>query len=244
MKRLAYAWSTFLFILLVACGRAEGEPVPTSAAAAATVPAPTATTVVIPTLISTPEATQPPPPSPAPIDTAVPPTPTAIGPCEIIADQAVDVYQRPSREAGIFGTLDPSFRPLALARTPDAAWIGFDPAVAQAANVGVFRLRWVAAGSVRLEGGCDVLEVVEGPPPGVCFTMPMEETTVYGSPALDASALVTLVPGDYTAVTGLYGDDWAQVDLDVGSLATGGQGWVEATTLNLNGPCDLPDVTP
>lgn len=243
MKRIRYVWTFLIFSVLAACGGDAEMPVPTRVPAAA-VSTPTATTVVIPTLLPTSPATLAPPASPTPVPTAVPPTPTALGPCQIIATRTVDVYQRPSREAGLFGTLDATFRPEALAQTADAAWIGFDPAVAQAANVGVFRLRWVAADAVTLEGGCNTLPVVEGPPPGVCFTMPMTEVSVYALPEPDADTIHTLVPGDYTAVTGYSGQAWARVDLAVGNADAAGEGWVERSTLNLNGPCELPEVSP
>lgn len=208
-------------------------PATASATASATAPA---------TAPGTATATAP--STPSPTATVVAATPTPVGLCEIVADEAVTVYQRPSLEAGVFGTLDQAVRPQAQARTPDGAWVGFDPAVAQAANIGVFRLRWVEVESVRLEGACAGLAVVEGPPAGVCFSMPMLETTVYASPTPDAAVVTTLTPGDYAAVTGRYGEEWARIDLDQGNVAAEGEGWVEATTLNLNGPCELPEVTP
>ena len=219
------------------------EPGTATASAAATATA-TATASETATAAASPTPTATPLSTPSPTVTTAAATPTAVGLCEIVAEEAVTVYQRPGLEAGVFGILDQAVRPQAQARTPDGAWVGFDPAVAQAANIGVFRLRWVEVESVRLEGNCAGLEVVEGPPAGVCFTMPMLDTTVYASPTPDATVVTTLTPGDYAAVTGRYGQEWARIDLDQGNVAAEGEGWVEATTLNLNGPCELPEVAP
>jgi hypothetical protein len=74
------------------------------------------------------------------------------GPCELIAVNDVTVYERPHTTAAVFGAMVEGYRVQPQARTADGWW-GFDPGVAQAANVGVFRLRWVQeTASVRLEG--------------------------------------------------------------------------------------------
>jgi len=172
-------------------------------------------------------------------------TSTPSGPCELVAENPVTVYMRPSTEAWIFGTLDTTMRLQISARTADN-WFGFDPGVAQAANIGVFRLRWVPQSiDVRLEGGCGEVPIVEGPPPGVCFTMPMGDTDVYLSPDSSSSVFATLHLEDYAAVIGRTADGWGQLDLSLGNTPLEGIGWVEGATLNLNGPCeDLPVVTP
>ncbi len=124
-------------------------------------------------------------------------------------------------------------------------WIGFEPGVAQAANVGVFRLRWIPPeADVGLEGACEDLPEVKGPPVGVCFTMPMDEIDVYAAPDPEAEVIATMAPGDYTAVTAI-GETWAQVDLSVGNLDLVAEGWIDVLTLNLNGPCEaLPTPSP
>ena len=237
---------SFLALLLVAC-----SPLAVSSPPISTAPAPTAT-VRIATPTEAPTATAPPV---APAATAPPPTPTEIdveatatpppGPCEIVADEEVIVYQRPSLDADIFGTMDAGLRVLAEGRTADG-WLGFEPGVAQAANVGIFRLRWVDGSSgVHLEGECDGLPELVGPPVGVCFTMPMEEVHVYAEPDLSSGALATMTYGDYAAVTGGGGEGWAKLDLSLGNIGLDVAGWIQEITLNLNGPCDdLPTVEP
>jgi hypothetical protein len=158
-------------------------------------------------------------------------------PCELVAESAVTVYERPDPLAEVFGTMAAGFRVRVGARTADG-WLGFDPAVAQAANVGVFRLRWVRQDSaVRLEGRCDSVEEVVGPPPGVCFTMPLDEVQVHAETDPASEVITTLSYGEYAAVVGRQGG-WAQVDLGLGNSGMETIGWVLESTLNLNGPCE------
>jgi len=175
------------------------------------------------------------------------PTTPASGPCQLTALAEVTAYARPSRAAPVFGTLAAGKQVLVVGRTADG-WLGFTPDVAQAANIGVFRLRWVESGAnVRLTGGCDAVPVVPWvPPPDGCFFMPMEETPVYASPATTAAVLATLKVEDFAAVTGQTADgQWARVDLGVGNTRLSGVGWVEQKHWNFNGPCDsLPTVAP
>ena len=131
----------------------------------------------------------------------------------------------------------------AVARTPDG-WIGFDPGVAQAANSGIFRLRWVQESSnITLDGACAGLPVVESPPAGICFTMPMGATPVYEETHPASSLVATLTTQEFAAVTGRTMDNWYRVDLAIGNASSNQAGWMEGSTINLNGPCDdLPVI--
>jgi hypothetical protein len=188
---------------------------------------------------ATPTPTLPPPATP----TA---TPTS-GPCQLTALGEVTAYQRPSHAAAVFGTLAAGEQVRVVGRTADG-WLGFTPDVAQAANIGVFRLRWIERGAnVRLAGGCDAVPVVPwAPPPDGCFLMPMAETPVYAAPATTAAVLATLKVGEFAVVTGQTADrQWVRVDLGVGNTRLSGVGWVEQKHWNFNGPCDnLPVVSP
>jgi hypothetical protein len=158
-------------------------------------------------------------------------------PCELVAESAVTVYERPDVSAEVFGTMPPDLRVRVAARTADG-WLCFDPAVAQAANVGVFRVRWVPGDSaLRLEGRCDSVGEVVGPPSGICFTMPMEEVQVRADADPACEVITTLSYGEYAAVVGRH-DGWAQVDLGLGNSGMDATGWVLESTLNLNGPCE------
>lgn len=164
--------------------------------------------------------------------------------CLLVAEGEVIVYNRPDPSAAIFGVVQAGFRARVEGRTPDGWW-GFEPGVAQAANVGVFRLRWVEGSrAVRVEGWCGEVPGVAGPPAAVCFTMPMDEVQVHAEPDLSSEVVATLLHGDYAAVSGMS-DDWAEVDLSLGSRGMDITGWVPASTLNMNGPCDdLPVLEP
>lgn len=173
------------------------------------------------------------------------PTPTATpsGPCQATAASEVTIYERPSFEADIFSTLAAGSTTEIHGET-DAGWLGFDPGIAQAANIGPFRLRWIHQGDVSLTGDCSSVPEFWAPPPGVCFDMPMEDVGVHASPEAASAVLVVLHVEEFAAVLGLSGTGWAKVDLAPGNTGSTVIGWVEGNTLNMNGPCDsLPTVT-
>lgn len=194
--------------------------------------------------VGSPEPTQAPSASvPAPTPD---PSPSAAGPCMITgADASTAASTRPSLQADAFGSLvDTGFPIRVMAQTADGWW-GFDPGVAQAANTGVFRNRWVQASQVQVEGDCAAVPVVAGPMPGVCFTMPMADTPVYAGTDTSSSVLITLVVDQYAAVLGTTSNGWAQVDLSQGNSGSAQTGWVTSNTLNFNGPCEnLPALNP
>ena len=176
---------------------------------------------------------------------ATPPAGGMAGACQLRARDEVAIYRRPSTASGVFATVGPGFTISLQARTADG-WLGFDPGIAQAANIGSFRLRWVSPDTETLSGACSSLPVVWGPPPGICFDMPMENTQVLANPDASSPAVALLHVGEFAAVTGLApGGDWAKVDLGPGNTGSTAMGWVEANALNVNGPCDsLPTVSP
>jgi hypothetical protein len=219
-KRITGSLLTLLVIVLSACARETLPPASVQTLTATPLPSPTATSV----------------PSPIATPTAEGGAPTT-GACELVANAQATIYQRPSVDADIFGTLSSGDRVAGEAVTGDG-WIGFDPGTAQAANVGVFRLRWVQrSDAISLEGACQDLPVVVGPPAGVCFTMAMEDIPVYAEPDTSSAMLVTMHNGDYAQVVGTAGD-WFQIDLSVGSLGQNQGGWMSSQYVNFNGPCD------
>jgi hypothetical protein len=164
----------------------------------------------------------------------------------VAASDGAIAYMRPSIEAQEFAEMANADFPTAVgARTVDG-WLGFDPHKAQAANIGIFRLRWVQASQVTTEGDCNAVEVVVGPLPNACYDMPMDDTPVYAQPDSTSTLITTLTVGQYAAVLGTTASlDWAKVDLSLGNSGLSGQGWIDAGSLNMNGPCDsLPVVSP
>ena len=170
-------------------------------------------------------------------------TPGPTGPCEVTAVVDVTVYSRPNLVADVFGILSSgSVQPLG-AQTGDG-WFGFDPGVAQAANIGSFRLRWVNESDVSLGGDCGSLPVVWAPPVGVCFDMPMEDVDVHADANAASTIVAVLHVEEFAALLGVSGTGWAKVDLGAGNTGSSVVGWVSEATLNMNGPCDsLPIVS-
>ncbi|MFC2055143.1 SH3 domain-containing protein, partial [Chloroflexota bacterium] len=203
-------------------------PTPTEIPAA-TVPATTATKTVSP-IASSEEAAE---------GSATP----ALTPCSIVAQGDVTVYSRPSTNAAIFGSMSSGFHVITEGRTADG-WLGFDPGVAQAANIGIFRLRWIEESSdIELEGTCENLPELEGPPAEVCFTMPMDGVHVYTEADVTSEVVAMMRWGNYMEVTGKTKEDWARVNLSAGNVGLDLTGWVQGVNLNFNGSCnDLPTV--
>lgn len=64
------------------------------------------------------------------------------GPCEFTGNIPLTVYRLPDDSSDVFGILPAGETHEVLARTADG-WLGFDPGVAQAGNVGLAHHRWV-----------------------------------------------------------------------------------------------------
>lgn len=174
------------------------------------------------------------------------PWPSESGTCTLTTTEATVLYDRPSASAQVFSEVEAGFTAVVTSRTA-GGWVGFDPGVAQAANSGVFRLRWAHFDEVTLTGDCvSVAEATWLPAADACYTMPMDSVTVYTGANTSASVLATLEPENFAAVVGYTNNGWAQVDLGPGNTGLTGLGWVEQDTLNLNGgTCDeLPTVNP
>lgn len=170
---------------------------------------------------------------------------SAAGSCQFTASADVTIYNRPDTAAQVFSAQGAGFTIQPTARAA-GGWLGFDPGVAQAANIGPFRLRWLPPGSGTLSSGCASLPVVWVPRAGICYTMPMFDTTVHASPDAGSAALFVLHLGEFAQVQGLApGGDWAQVDLGPGNTGSNVVGWVESNSLNVNCPCgSLPTINP
>ncbi len=168
------------------------------------------------------------------------------GQCELVASKAITAYTRPSTQAPVFGKLAVGDSAPVGGTTADG-WIGFDPGVAQAANVGPFRLRWVQkSDAFKLQGACDApnVPVLANLPPTACFEMFMADTKIYPQANVTASALVIAKANDYAQVVAAN-DKWLELDLNVGSLKQAKRGWIERADANFNGACDkLPVAKP
>ncbi len=168
---------------------------------------------------------------------------SSTGQCELVASKAITAYSRPNLQATKFGELSAGERVL-VGGTTDG-WIGFEPGVAQAANVGPFRLRWVPkSDAIKLQGACNSLPVVADLPPAACFQMFMDASPILDAARAGATIVVNARPGDYAQAIAAS-NQWVELDLNVGSLKQNRKGWIPRTEANFSGPCDqLPAVKP
>lgn len=166
--------------------------------------------------------------------------PEGEGECTLTASGQSSIYYRPHVDADIFGDVGQGFE-ATVSGISNEEWVGFSPGVAQAANIGPFRLRWINYEEISLSGDCTGVPEMWAAPPGVCFTMPMGEVTIYAAPVEGTYVLAEIDIGDFAAVSGYADENWAQVDLEQGNTGLSGVGWISRQELNLNGPCeDLP----
>ncbi|MFN2148905.1 MAG: Ig-like domain-containing protein [Anaerolineales bacterium] len=178
------------------------------------------------------------------IAAAVTPTPVPSLACSFTADGPTTIYTRPSLSADVFYEAPAGFEiPEFQAQTSDG-WLGFDPAIAQAANTGPFRLRWIPPTAATVSGDCSGLPVVWGPPPGICFLMPMGPVDVHDAPDAAASVVATLTVDDYVAIDGVNAASWYHVDFSPGNTGLSLTGWISPTDVNWNGPCEFNPPTP
>ena len=159
-------------------------------------------------------------------------------PCTGWVNTPITAYDRASAAARVFGTVQPG-DPLAVVARDPHGWLAFSPGTAQAANIGPFRLRWLAPDThVRLEGSCSDLPVRVSPPARVCFEMAMAATPIRTAPDPSAPVLVTLPADGYVAVTGRDPSGWLRVNAGSGSAPASGAGWIPPEAVNVNGACD------
>jgi hypothetical protein len=165
------------------------------------------------------------------------PAPAPTGTCQVTAVNPVTVYTRPSAAADQFGTLG-SETVEATVKTADGFY-GFEPGVAQAGNVGLFRMRWVLkTHDVTTSPGCASLPTVTAPIAGICYVMIMTDTSIYSSPDTTSSVLVTLHLNDYAMLTAST-SGWYTLDLNVGTAGMDNLGYLQQGDLGgFNGPCD------
>jgi hypothetical protein len=189
------------------------------------------------------------PPTETPLPPSVPaPTglPSGSGACTPTATESFDVYTRPSLLSDVFGTIGPGFPPISISGRTADGWLGFDPGVAQAANIGVFRLRWIPPGApFTLSGDCASVPVEDWvPAPGVCYQMSMGPVEVHAAADPTSAVSHTLDVGEFVAILGQTGTGWLFVDGNAGNVP-GVVGWMAELEMNVNGPCEsIPTVSP
>ncbi|OGT27969.1 MAG: hypothetical protein A2Z17_06550 [Gammaproteobacteria bacterium RBG_16_66_13] len=120
-----------------------------------------------------------------------------------------------------------------------SGWLGFDPGVPQAANIGVFRQRWIPPdAAVTLTGNCAGLPVESWvPEPGACYEMVMGPVEVHTAADPASAVSHTLIVGEFVAVTGRTATGWLFVNGNDGNVS-GVTGFIPELEMNANGPCD------
>jgi hypothetical protein len=174
---------------------------------------------------------------------ALPPTQTpaasGAGSCTItVANNPATVYNRPSASADQFGMLQVGETAEPTAKTADSFY-GFEPGVAQAGNIGIFRLRWILkTHDVSTTGGCASIPTVVGPISGICYAMIGSDSSIYTSASASSAQIATYHSGDYAMITA-HAAGWFTLDLNVGSPSMDDIGYLKESDLGgLNGPCD------
>ncbi len=230
MKLLLRSLPLLIGLLLVSsCLPAPGvTPTPPPAHTPASQP----TTSPLPTASPLPSAT--PMPDSSPLPTLSP----LSRPCEAVMREETTAYTTPGGD--IFGTSPAGYRVQVEARTEDG-WIGFEPGVAHAAAVGPFRLVWVRAEDIRLEGDCADVPLMTPPPPGYCYEMAMWDIPLRAEPQEEADIVATLPAGDYAVILGTSPEGhWYRLQLHDGT-----EGWMAEEALNITGACEaLPTLQP
>ena len=162
--------------------------------------------------------------------------------CTLTCTDSVDVFTRPDSSAMLMVRLAPGDQVVLSGRTIDG-WLGFDPGVAQAANIGSFRLRWIA-GDARYvtDGALSSVPVVWGPQSGITYAMIYESSPLYSEPDSN-SAIVDSVPSSSAAGIVLRTEDWYLLDLSIGPLGQGIKGWIRAADVSVNGDLDTIPLT-
>ncbi len=162
--------------------------------------------------------------------------------CTLVSHTKLPIYLRPSSESSIFSFVENGDSVAISSKTADGKWFGFDPGVAQAANIGPFRLRYLEANNLGydLGGPCDNLSEVSVVSPNVCYLMAESDTPVYERANSTSQLITTLHSGDYILITeksaGVKVKFWLHGVADVTSnIPVAVSGWIPDTFANFNG---------
>ncbi|RYY20160.1 MAG: SH3 domain-containing protein [Cytophagaceae bacterium] len=213
--------SRFSLVLALAAGlascHASSDSVPATAPTGASAPAAGAPPAAAPDSVAAA------PGWPAPF------APAAGSSCPRTVRQGATIRTRPAAGAPAFGLAsDESIQ--VLARTA-SGWVGFDPHTAQAANVGIFRLRWVAPADLTAGPACPAVPLVAAPPAG-CLLMAGQAVLVRAQPAANSPVVSTIPAGSYAEVV-RPGSTWVQVRVP----GRPQPGYVAQADVSFTGPC-------
>ena len=171
--------------------------------------------------------------------------PRAPGDVLLLSLDTVAVYRRPGLDASLFGAPLAVGTGVVISGRTDDGWLGFEPGVAQAANSGSFRLRWIAqGGTFVIHGDAGSVPLVWGPEPGITYAMIHLPVLLFAQPDSTSSVLDSL-PSSSAAAVVLWMEQWYKVDLNLGSLELDQQGWIRSADVSVNGDLDsIPRFEP
>jgi len=166
--------------------------------------------------------------------------------CMLEVQEDTTLYMRPHKESNRFGVLSTGETVRVAGKTSNN-WLGFDPASAQAANVGPFRLRYISPETKYvLSGNCRSLTLVPNLSPSTCFMMTQGSISIYEHP-FDAKAKGSMKNGDYVPIVGSTTEkSYYKIDPSKeGTLPVSLTGWIRSEDLNMNGSScgNLPVVS-
>ncbi|MCK5065626.1 MAG: hypothetical protein KAQ97_10105 [Candidatus Fermentibacteraceae bacterium] len=157
--------------------------------------------------------------------------------CLIITLDSIAVFQRPDSSADVWSMLAPFERVIVSGRTVDG-WLGFDPGVAQAANRGSFRLRWISEDeNIVIEGKLDSVSVIWGPEAGITYAMIYKDSPLFAEPD-SLSMVIDSIPSGSAAGIVSKTEDWYLLDLNESPLEDSIQGWISSMSMSISGDPD------
>ncbi|MBN1620950.1 hypothetical protein JW890_09535 [candidate division WOR-3 bacterium] len=143
-------------------------------------------------------------------------------------------YFRPSDSSRIFCGFQPG-EVIQITALSGEGWMGFDPGVAQAANTGVFRYRWIKNDScVSLKSSAENLLRMPSPAPLKVYNMFFSGTKIYIEPDSLSPPLYLTLNGDYAEIAGSTDGEWIEVNFSEGFPEIEVKGWIQNSFLNLS----------
>ena len=157
--------------------------------------------------------------------------------CLLISLDSIPVFQRPDSCAAVWSMLA-AFEGVVLSGRTVDGWLGFDPGVAQAANIGSFRLRWISEGeNFVIDGELDSVSVVWGPGADITYAMIYQDSPLFAEPD-SLSTVIDSIPSGSAAGIILRTEEWYLLDLNESPLEDSVQGWIQSLPVSVSGDLD------
>ncbi len=149
---------------------------------------------------------------------------------QYIPEDSLTVFDRPDSLSQVFAVIVPADTIFLEVKTKDN-WFGFDPGIAQAANTGSFRYRWITTGSLLSDS--TGLPSVWAPECSISYAMTQISTPVFSSTD-SMSSPVAVIPSNSAAAITDSTETWLKVNLDNSPLQKNIQGWILRETVSIN----------